>query len=159
MSVIIASIDIGVPMDEVWDYVMDPRHIREWVTILERVDYADPPPIRPHYRMDQTLRLRGVPFKVRWTLKDMREPTYARWEGAGPAGSTAVIEDRLSTRDGKTRFDYHNEFRTPLGPLGAAASKVIVGGIPEKEANASLRRLKEILERRHPDSASDRPIG
>ncbi|MDX6705886.1 MAG: hypothetical protein QOI48_1732 [Solirubrobacteraceae bacterium] len=159
MSVVIASIDIRSSIQDVWDYVMDPLHIREWVTILERVDYADPPPIRPRYRMDQTLRLRGVPFKVRWTLKYMQAPTYARWEGTGPAGSTAVIEDRLSTRDGNTRFDYHNEFRTPLGPLGAAASKVIVGGIPEKEANASLRRLKEILEKRHPDGPSDRPIG
>lgn len=159
MSVVIASIDISTPMHEVWDYVMDPKHIREWVTILERVDYADPPPVRPGYRMDQTLRLRGVPFKVRWTLKYMEQPTYARWEGTGPAGSTAVIEDRLSTRDGKTRFDYHNEFRTPLGPLGAAASKVIVGGIPEKEANASLRRLKEILEKDRPDATFRRSIG
>lgn len=159
MSVVIASIDIGTSLQEVWDYVMDPEHIREWVTILERVDYADPPPLRPQYRMDQTLRLRGVPFKVRWRLKYMQEPTYARWEGAGPAGSTAVIEYRLSTRDGKTRFDYQNEFRTPLGPFGAAASKVIVGGIPEKEANASLRRLEEILEKRHPERTSDRPIG
>jgi uncharacterized membrane protein len=159
MSVVIASIDIRSSIQDVWDYVMDPLHIREWVTILERVDYADPPPVRPRYRMDQTLRLRGVPFKVRWTLKYMQAPTYARWEGTGPAGSTAVIEDRLSTRDGNTRFDYHNEFRTPLGPLGAAASRVIVGGIPEKEANASLRRLKEILEKRHPDGPSDRPIG
>ena len=108
--------------------------------------------------MDQTLRLRGVPFKVRWRLKYMEAPTYARWEGTGPAGSTAVIEDRLSIRDGKTRYDYHNEFRTPLGPLGAAASKVIVGGIPEKEANASLRRLKQILETRHPERTPDRPI-
>jgi uncharacterized membrane protein len=159
MSVVIASIDISAPMQEVWDFIMDPKQIREWVTILERVDYADPPPVRPGYRMDQTLRLRGVPVKVRWTLKYMEQPTYARWEGTGPAGSKAVIEDRLSTRDGKTRFDYHNEFRTPLGPLGAAASKVIVGGIPEKEANASLRRLKEILERDRPNAASSRSIG
>jgi uncharacterized membrane protein len=159
MSVVIASIDIRASIQEVWDYVMDPGYIREWVTILERVDYADPPPVRPGHRMDQILRLRGVPFKVRWQLKYMEEPTYARWEGTGPAGSTAVIEDRLGVRDDKTRFDYHNEFRTPLGPLGAAASKVIVGGIPEKEANASLRRLKEILERRQPDRAPDRPIG
>ena len=159
MSVVIASIDIEAPIQDVWDYVMDPSNIRHWVTILERVDHADPLPVRPGYRMDQTLRLRGVPFKVRWTLKYMEAPNYARWEGKGPAGSTAVIEDRLNTRDGMTRFDYQNEFRTPLGPLGAAASRVIVGGIPEKEANASLRRLKAVLERRRPDGAPDRSIG
>jgi hypothetical protein len=87
-----------------------------------------------------------VHFKVRWTLEQVLEPTYAKWVGTGPARSTATTEYRLSDHDGHTRFDYCNEFRTPFGPLGAAASKVIVGGIPEKEANASLQRLKEILE-------------
>jgi len=148
MSVVIVSIDIDAPVQAVWDHVMDPVRMREWVTIVASIDHMDPGPIRPGFQMDQTLHLRGVSFKVRWTLKDVQEPTYARWEGTGPARSKAVIEDRLSTRNGLTRFDYHNEFRTPFGPLGAAASRFIVGGIPEKEANASLRRLKEILETR-----------
>ncbi len=63
-----------------------------------------------------------------------------------PARARAETEYRLSEHDGGTRFDYRNEFKAPLGPLGAAASRVVTGGIPEKEANASLRRLKEILE-------------
>ncbi len=146
VSVVIASIDIAAPIQEVWDSIMDPTRIREWVTIVDSIDYVDPGPVRPGFRMDQTLHLRGVRFKVRWTLERVHAPTYARWEGTGPARSTAVTENRLSSRNGHTRFDYHNEFRTPFGPLGAAASKVIVGGIPDKEANASLRRLKEILE-------------
>ncbi|MGH2917928.1 MAG: SRPBCC family protein [Solirubrobacteraceae bacterium] len=147
MSVVIASIDIAAPQQQVWDYVMDADRILEWVTIVQSIDYADPGPVRPGYRMDQTLCIRGISFKVHWTLKYLDAPNYARWEGKGPARSRAVIEDRLSTRDGVSQFDYHNEFRTPLGPIGAAASKAFVGGIPEKEANASLRRLKELLER------------
>lgn len=146
MSVVIASIEIAAPIEEVWDSIMDPAGMCEWVTIVDSIDYVDPGPLRPGYRMDQTLQLRGVRFKVRWRLDEVRAPTYARWEGSGPARSKAVIEDRLSARNGLTRVDYHNEFRTPLGPLLAAASRVLVGGIPDKEANASLRRLKEILE-------------
>lgn len=146
MSVVIANIDIAAPIDEVWGKIMDPSCIREWVTIVDSVDHVDRGPMRRGFRMDQTLHLRGVRFKVRWTLVELDAPHFARWEGTGPARSTAVTEDRLTPHDGVTRVDYRNEFRTPFGPLGAAASKVIVGGIPQKEANASLRRLKDILE-------------
>jgi carbon monoxide dehydrogenase subunit G len=146
VSLVIASIDIAAPMQDVWDHIMDPARMQDWVTIVDRIDHVDPGPIRPGFRMSQTLHLRGVHFKVHWTLEELDAPRYARWEGSGPARSTAVTENRLTSRDGRTHFDYRNEFRTPFGPLGAAASKVIVGGIPEKEANASLRRLREILE-------------
>lgn len=147
MSIVIASIDIAAAQQQVWDAVMDPARITEWVTIVQSVDHADGGPLRPGYRMDQTLCIRGISFKVHWTLKYLEAPEYARWEGNGPARSKAVTEDRLTTRDGVTRFDYHNEFRTPLGPIGAVASRAFVGGIPEKEAKASLQRLKQLLER------------
>lgn len=146
MSVVIATIDIAAPIEDVWESIMDPTRMREWVTIVDSIDYVDPGPLRAGFRMDQTLRLRGVPFKVRWRLDELRVPTYARWEGSGPARSKAITEDHLSRRDGHTRVDYHNEFRSPFGPFGAAASRVIVGGVPDKEANASLLRLKRILE-------------
>ena len=148
MSVVTASIDIDAPLREVWDYVMDPSHYGDWVTIVDAVTNVDRGPLRRGFRMDQTLHLRGVRFKVRWKLEVVEAPARARWEGSGPARSRAVTEHRLSNRNGLTHFDYRNEFRTPFGPFGAVASKVIVGGIPEKEARASLARLKQILESR-----------
>jgi len=148
VSVVTASIDIDAPLREVWDYVMDPLHYGDWVTIVDAVTNVDRGPLRRGFRMDQTLHLRGVRFKVRWKLEVVEAPARARWEGSGPARSRAVTEHRLSSRNGLTHFDYRNEFRTPFGPFGAVASKVIVGGIPEKEARASLARLKQILESR-----------
>ncbi len=145
-SVVIASIDIDAPLREVWDTIMNPSRMGEWVTIIDRVEHVDPGPIRPGFRMSQTLHLRGMAFKVQWTLEDLDAPHYARWEGSGPARAKAVTENRLSERNGRTHFNYRNEFRTPFGPLGTVASRVIVGGIPEKEAKASLRRLRQILE-------------
>jgi len=147
VSVVKASIEIAASQQDVWDAVMDPARIGDWATIVQRTDHADSGPLQPGYRMDQTLCIRGISFKVRWTLKYIDAPRHARWEGRGPARSKAVTENRLTMRDGVTRFDYHNEFRTPLGPLGAVASRAFVGAIPEKEAKASLRRLKDLLER------------
>jgi uncharacterized protein YndB with AHSA1/START domain len=147
MSLVAVEIDIEAPPEKVWDYIMDPARTREWVTIVRGIDHVDDGPLRRGFRMDQTLCLRGVKFKVHWTLDELDAPHFARWEGHGPARSKAFIEDRLSARNGGTRFDYRNEFRTPFGPLGAVASRALVGGIPEKEAHASLRQLKRILER------------
>ena len=148
MSVVIARLDIAAPVQEVWDFAMDPAKTLEWVTIAREVGETSTGDFRPGYRMDQKLCLRGVTFWVHWELKELDAPYFARWEGKGPARSKAVIEDRLSEHDGGTRFDYRNEFKAPLGPLGAAASRIVTGGIPEKEANASLQRLKAVLERR-----------
>ena len=97
--------------------------------------------------MDQTLVLRGAPFKVKWTLTEYEPHTQATWEGRGPGGSDARTAYRLSDAPGGgTRFEYLNEYRAPGGFLGAAASRALVGGTSETEAKKSLQRLKELLE-------------
>jgi hypothetical protein len=51
------------------------------------------------------------------------------------------------TPDGDgTHFEYENEFKAPGGFLGRAASRVLVGGQPEREAQRSLQQLKALLE-------------
>ena len=147
MSVVVAQLEIAAPPQEVWDFAMDPDNTLDWVTIAREVGETSDGPMKEGYKMDQKLCLRGVSFWVHWELKEIDAPWFARWEGKGPARSKAIIEDRLSAHDGGTRFDYRNEFKAPLGPVGAAASRVVTGGIPEKEANASLRKLKAELER------------
>src|SRR5688572_17650392 len=148
MSLVVAQIDIAASPQDVWDVAMDPDRTLEWVTIAREVGETTNGPLKVGSRMDQKLCLRGVNFWVHWELKELDAPYFARWEGKGPARSKAIIEDRLAERDGGTHFDYRNEFKAPLGPLGAAASRVVTGGVPEKEANASLRRLKALIEAR-----------
>jgi carbon monoxide dehydrogenase subunit G len=136
-----SSIDIAAPPQEVWDVVMDPERLHEWVSIHRGLGTHG----RDH--MEQTLCLRGVNFHVKWDLAEADEPRLAIWEGRGPARSRAHTAYRLSTVDGGTRFDYENEFKAPFGPLGAVASRALVGGVPEREARASLQRLKALLEK------------
>ncbi len=146
MSVVTVSISIDAPIEDVFQLSMDPARTPDWVTIVRGVHDVDDGPLRVGFRMGQTLCLRGVKFKVRWELKELDAPRYARWEGKGPARSVAIIEDMLTPEGAGTRFDYRNEFRTPFGPLGAVASGVLVGGIPEREAIASLERFKALAE-------------
>jgi carbon monoxide dehydrogenase subunit G len=141
MSEVITSIKIDAPPEKIWAVVMDPHRLGEWVTIHRKLNDAS------DGEMDQTLCLRGVNFKVHWELADCEEPTHAVWKGRGPARSHAETEYRLTPVDGGTRFAYRNEFKAPLGPLGAAASRALVGGLPEREAHATLKNLKDLVER------------
>lgn len=150
MSTVTASIDIAASPQQVWKVAMDPTRLADWVTIHRRLRDSDDGPPRVGLRMDQQIHLRGVSLDVHWTLVQCESPALAVWEGHGPARSRARTEYRLNETDHGTRFDYRNEFHAPLGPLGALASRALVGGIPAREANRTLERLKSILETERP---------
>jgi len=135
---------------------MDPQRLGDWVTIHRRLVHADPGPPRVGYEMDQQLHLRGVNLEVHWKLTDCRTDELAVWEGHGPARSHARTEYLLNADGEGTRFDYLNEFRAPLGPLGALVSRALVGGMPEREAKRTLVRLRASLEGRLPGTTSVR---
>jgi carbon monoxide dehydrogenase subunit G len=147
MSKVNASIDIEATPEAVFDAMLDPTRLKEWVTIHRKVNRADGGTPREGFTMEQTLALRGAPFKVKWTLTQYEPPHQATWEGRGPGGSYARTAYVLSQNGGSgTHFEYENEYKAPGGVLGAAASRALVGGTSRKEAEKSLRRLKSMLE-------------
>ncbi|HXC23546.1 MAG TPA: SRPBCC family protein [Solirubrobacteraceae bacterium] len=148
MSTVRASIEIAAAPASVWEAVMDPAQLGDWVTIHRKLRHHDDGPPRVGYRMDQQVHLRGVSVDVHWTLTECVPMERAVWEGRGPARSRARTEYVLHPiRTDRTRFDYRNEFHAPLGPFGALASRALVGGIPEREATRTLDRLRALLER------------
>ena len=149
MSTVEATTRIDAPIDRVWDTVMDPSRLKDWVTIHRDVRDVSSQPLAQGSTMEQVLCLRGVNFHVHWQLVDVTPPHRAQWEGRGPAHSRATIRYELQDEgNGATEFKYTNEFRAPGGMLGNVASRVIVGGVSEREANSSLARLKALLESR-----------
>jgi uncharacterized membrane protein len=148
MSIVHAKIRIDAPVHRVWETVMDPDRLGDWVTIHRSVRNVSAKPLKKGATMEQVLHMRGVSFHVNWKLADVTEPNLAEWEGRGPAHSRARIRYALSgDDDGPTDFEYTNEFQPPGGRLGSVASRVIVGAASEREANNSLQRLKALVER------------
>ncbi len=149
MSEVIVSVDIDAPPEVVFDTMLDPHRLHEWVTIHRELLSADDGAPVQGMRMQNKLCLRGATFKVDWELTDCDRPRHAMWKGRGPARSKAETEYRLQELDdGSTRFTYRNAFTAPFGPLGAVASRALVGGLPEVEARRSLDNLKALLEGR-----------
>jgi carbon monoxide dehydrogenase subunit G len=148
MSVVSLSAHIAAPPAEVWKTVMDPHRLGEWVTIHRALRWADDGSPRVGYEMTQQVHLRGVSLDVHWRLAQCDPCRLAVWEGRGPARSRAQTEYALRAEGDGTHFDYRNEFRPPLGPVGALASRALVGGMPERETQHTIERLRELLEDR-----------
>lgn len=146
MSVITASIHIAASPESVWETVMDPARLDQWVTIHRRLVRADKGPVREGFHMDQQLHMRGVNIDVHWTLVKCHPCELAEWEGRGPARSRAHTRYRLRPEKGGTRFDYRNEFRAPFGAFGAIVSRALVGGMPRREATRTLARLRDYVQ-------------
>jgi carbon monoxide dehydrogenase subunit G len=146
MSVVSLSTHIAVPPEEVWKTVMDPHRLGEWVTIHRALRSADDGAPHAGYEMEQQIHLRGVSLDVHWRLVECQPCRLAVWEGRGPARSRAHTEYALRPEGDGTHFDYRNEFRPPLGPVGALASRTLVGGMPEREARRTIERLRDLLE-------------
>ena len=148
MSVVTASIHIDAPPERVWDMVMDPAELERWVTIHRRLVRADRGEPHVGFTMDQQIHLRGVTIEVHWKLIRCESCKQAVWEGRGPARSRARIDYLLTAEDGGTRFDYRNDFHAPLGPVGRVVSRALVGGIPQREAQRTLERLRTNLKQK-----------
>ena len=148
MSLVHVQIKIDAPIHSVWETVMDPEQLGDWVTIHRDVRNVSERPLRKGATMDQVMHLRGFSFQVHWTLAEVDPPHTAEWRGRGPAQSHAAIRYQLSENGDATEFDYTNEFTPPGGKLGTIASRVIVGAASEREAHNSLTQLKKLVENR-----------
>ena len=146
MSEVRTVIAIAAPIEHVWAIAIDPGRLADWVTIHRSFGHVDAGEVVTGFRMDQTLVLRGAPFKVHWTLAACESPRRAHWHGKGPAGSHAETEYLLEADGSGTRFSYRNEFHAPLGIIGRVAERAVAGNIPKVEAERSLARLKSLCE-------------
>ena len=145
-DVVKQSIEIDAPPERVWELVMDPKRLGEWVSIHEEVSDVPAGELTKGSTFGQRMKLKGVPLKVRWEVAECEAPSRARWQGEAAAGAKARISYDLSERDGGTVFDYENEFELPAGKVGKLAGRAFNAMSGDKEAKKSLQKLKELLE-------------
>jgi carbon monoxide dehydrogenase subunit G len=139
------SIEIAASPEEVYEVVMDPSRLAEWVSVHRDLVHAPNGLLEAGDKLEQKLKVAGQGFKVRWTVAKAHRPRDVEWEGRGPMGTKARVSYDLEARDGGTCFNYINEYELPGGPLGKIGAKAFQR-TAGKEADRTLDRLKGLLE-------------
>ena len=78
------SIDIAAPPERVFEVVMDPQRLKDWVTIHRKVGKVSDTPLKEGATLEQTLCLAHTNFHVNWEVTEVQEPRLVVWEGKGP---------------------------------------------------------------------------
>jgi carbon monoxide dehydrogenase subunit G len=136
---------IAAPPQAVYDVVMDPARLKDWVTIHQRLEGPCPSQLEQGSQLTQLLKLAGRGFKVHWQVVENEPCEHVVWEGRGPVASHARVEYRFDANEAGTQFSYVNEFDLPGGPLGRFAGRA-VARVTQKELDGSLQRLKQLVE-------------
>jgi uncharacterized protein YndB with AHSA1/START domain len=143
------EITICAPRERVYEVLLDPDCLGEWVTIQEELEEApEGRDLEPGDTLRQRMKVAGQRFKLSWRVMEADRPSRVVWEGEGPMGSKAkAVYELADDGDGNTRFSYMNQYDLPGGFAGKLAGRAVVkasGG----EADKSLERLKALVEAR-----------
>jgi carbon monoxide dehydrogenase subunit G len=139
------DIEIHASPDAVWDVLMDPDHLGDWVTIQEYLEDAPKGDLVNGSTLVQHCRVAGQRFELHWKVVEADKPHRAVWEGEGPLGSRATVVYELHQNGGGTQFHYTNEYKLPGGIIGKVGGAAVVGASGH-EANKTLKRLKRLVE-------------
>jgi carbon monoxide dehydrogenase subunit G len=145
---VVRDITIDAPPEKVWEVLMDPGRLADWVSIHQKLKKAPEAPLTEGDQLTQCLRLMHKNFDVKWKVEQADRPHKAVWEGHGPVRSKAEVVYQLKPDgNGGTRFHYENEFKAPMGPLGAFFADRAFQRTSEREAEKTLNNLRALLER------------
>jgi carbon monoxide dehydrogenase subunit G len=140
------EVDVAAAPETIYDIVMDPRRLADWVTIHQRLEDAPKGSLRAGSELTQKLKLAGRGFTVTWRVVENEPAKRVVWTGRGPVHSRAkVIYEFSPNGNGGTRFSYANEYHLPGGPLGRMAGPM-VKRITQGELDESLRKLQALAE-------------
>ena len=139
------SIEIDAPPERVYEVVMDPRRLEDWVSIHEDLLEAPAGELKQGSELVQCLKLAGRKFSVHWKVVEDDCPIRVVWEGQGPVHSHAKVVYEFEANGGGTKFSYMNQYDLPGGPLGKLAGRS-VAGVARRESDRTLERLKDLIE-------------
>jgi carbon monoxide dehydrogenase subunit G len=139
------TVEIDAPPERVYEVVMDPQRLDDWVTIHDHLEDSPPGQLEKGSELTQCLKLAGRKFKVRWTVVENAPCDRVVWEGKGPVASHAKVIYEFEPKGDSTRFSYTNEYELPGGPLGKLAGRTL-SRMTKKALDGSLQRLKSLIE-------------
>ncbi len=139
------TFDLDVPVQEVWDLMMDPDRLTEWLAIDEVRDVGG--------RLDEVgvsyilvVRLAGFRLKGRWEITGVDPLRLREFVGTPPGCSVVKGRDRFAAVDGRTELTVELDYQVWGGPLGKVADRMFGRALVARIVRKNVAGLKRLLE-------------
>ncbi len=144
MATIKRSIEIGAPLEKVFNFVSSPENWTRYVTSLIAVENLSDQEIKPGTTFDWTYRMLGTDFKGKGKVLDYEKNRKftMRMEGNFPITETYIFDGDQNS----TTLTVEIEYELPGRLLGAIADKIVVEKLNVKEADTVLDKVKTLCE-------------
>ncbi len=136
------SIYIDRPVEEVFEYVTNPKNIPQWATYIQQASQTPAGPIGVGSQIKHVIRGR----EVTWEVTAYEPNTTCKYEADYWYASNAEVIFRVQASKGGTTFIVHDKgerkgFMRLLGP--------VLGWNDRRVRLQQMATIKEILERDH----------
>lgn len=146
MTRIERSVEIGRTPDEVFDVLSDASALARWVTVLLETSNAPEHPLRTGDVFDQTIRIMGSRIESTWEARNVDAPREIRYEATARIEIPVTMVQVVRGSDGGAAVDLEVEYDLPGGLAGEVLDRAFVRRRATRDADRSLRRLKDLLE-------------
>lgn len=146
MARIERQIEVDRPPAEVFSVLTDLDRLPEWTTIVVETRDVSDLPLRRGCTFRQTLRVLGREVESDWRVTELDPPRHVAYEAAAPGGGTLTMRQSVAPHDAGSRVALELDYEFPGGWLGEMLDRAVVEQHNEREADASLDRLKRLLE-------------
>ena len=140
------SIEIAVPPEKIWPFLVEPEKIMKWFTLLQKFEYTGEQRSgvgTPFYYEEKSGgRLMKFNYKVTEWVENER---LAFIMTAGPAKKDDQVWSIEATPSG-SRFTLMEDFEMPWGIIGKIMDALIVGRTIGKHLEEILANLKSLVE-------------
>src|SRR5919198_1222347 len=150
MTKIERSIEINRPVQDVWDYVHEPRNDAQWQTTIVESQPQNEGPLQLGTEVRETRKFLGIRLQVGYQVTELEPTTRSSIRSvSGPVPFTGSY--LFEPHDGSTRF-------TVTGELDAhgffKVAEPVFARMAGRELEANLGHLKDILETRGTQSGA-----
>jgi len=144
------SVDVDLPIAEVWDRWTDVRILPQLSASTTEVQDAPERLTEVGQTFRQVVRAVGRCFEVDWTVRSIVPQDHLTIEGSPGMGVRPTLTERVETLSPtRTRLTIDVEYSLPFGPLGRLASKLGVVQLARRETDEILENLRTLLESTH----------
>ena len=139
------SIDIAVPPERVWPFLVEPDNVRRWYSTLDEFQYTDERRgSGAHVRIVE--RAPGSRLRVNFEATSWVENRALALHMTSGSGVKAYDQSwALEPTPGGCRFTFDEHVELPYGVIGRLL-EVAGKGTSERHANEMLARLRQLTE-------------